>query len=163
MSASGAFWMEGDTLIVEYSGTWEADGDSLRAVVDPASVTFNGQTPEEQVDQLVALMVAAIEELTGEKPTAEQIAEARAEILADLQDTVVFEATHFEVAGDTLTLTDKDGTVTVLTRREPATAVQATTWGAVNAGRKARQGIGPRPLRRETGPRLETGSGADNL
>ena len=129
----------GYPLTVEYSGTWDADGDTLRFDVDPATVTFNGLTPEEQVDQVVAQMVALIEELTGEQPTADEIAEAREQILADLELGIVPEALAFAVDGDTLTLTDAEGTAVVLTRRDPDTAVQATTWGAVKA-RKARRG-----------------------
>ncbi len=132
VSVSATIPLGTDTLTVEYSGTWETDGDTLTLTVDPSTLTFNGQTQEELVDELVALLVAAMEEITGEKLTGEEIAAAREEILADMEaglieDTPLF----FEVAGDTLTLTDEEGTVTVLKRREPVSAVQPSTWGAV--------------------------------
>ncbi len=105
----------------------------LRVVVDPATLRFNGLTRDELIDLLVDALVAATKELTGSEPSAEEIAEE-----------LVFQ---FEVAGDTLTLTDEDGI-----RHRVATPTDRHRRRAVHLGRceappRRRSGAGRAGLR----------------
>ena len=135
--AAGGITVPLGELRFSVSGVWTANGDWFEATPDTstAALTFNGIDSKDPdfVPALADWMVAA-----GAAPE-EAAVEAATELLRSDggAEYGVLEG-EYVVEGDTLTLTEPDGTVTLLRREaasgsSPPSAVQNLTWGAVKA------------------------------
>ena len=142
-SLLAAFFPEGLSISISYAGTgtWKADGDSLYLDIKALDVKLDDLSVEEFIATLVqevvlnrakTLQLPADQLPEFEKAFKESLAaQLSAEELKKRFPPQLSEA--YSVAGDTLTMTQKGGTIQ-WQRGSINSAVSLTSWGQVKGG-----------------------------